>query len=308
MYLEHYGLNVRPFSLNPDPAFLYLSSQHSLAYHMLVYGLRDQPGITVVTGEVGSGKTTLLRHLLDQHDQDDLVVGLLADTDEDTAEALHQWVAMSFGLDHTGDKITIKRRLQEFLINNYAKGKSTVLIVDEAQNLSAKSLEQVRLLNNINSGGDELLKIFLVGQPELLRKLESPELMQLAQRVMVEFHLGALNAEDVVEYIRHRLQVSGADHDIFDRPAMYAIYYLGAGIPRLINTLCDYALLYGFSKGLTQLQVDAVVAAASGRRLGAVHSAAPDTPEMTHALEFVLQSTGIDLSRLVRRMPSQTAS
>jgi len=296
MYLEHFGLKAKPFGLNPDPAYLFLSSQHSLAYHMLEYGLLSQAGITVISGEVGAGKTTLLRHLLNQHNEDDLVVGLLADTEKDTAKKLMSWIAMAFDLEHTGNKIDLKKRFQKFLIDNYAQGKTTVLIVDEAQNLGKKALEQLRLLNNINSGPDELLKIILVGQPELLDKLQSPKLMQLAQRVTVEFHLGSLKAEDALGYIRHRLKVAGAEKEIFDKAAVYGIYYLAGGVPRLINTLCDYALVYGFANGDDQIGIDAVFEVARGRKIGGVNRQKGDAEDMEIARSYVQRATGLDIA------------
>jgi general secretion pathway protein A len=295
MYLEHFKLSAKPFGLNPDPAYLYLSSQHSLAYHMLEYGLLSQTGITVISGEVGAGKTTLLRHLLNQHDDDNLVVGMLADTESETARKLMSWIAMAFDLDHTGNKIELKKRFQSFLIENYAKNKVTVLIVDEAQNLGKKALEQLRLLNNINSDADELLKIILVGQPELLKKLQSPKLMQLAQRVTVEFHLRALKAEDALGYIRHRLKVAGADTEIFDRAAMYGIYYLAGGVPRLINTLCDYALLYGFSVGEDRIGIEAVCEISKGRKIGGINRQRGVDEDLEIARSFVQKTAGVDL-------------
>jgi general secretion pathway protein A len=305
MYLEHFKLREKPFGLNPDPAYLFLSSQHSLAYHMLEYGLLSQEGITVISGEVGAGKTTLLRHLLDQHNEEQLVVGLLADTERETGKKLMSWIAMAFDLDHTGNKIDLKKRFQKFLIGNYSQGRVTVLIVDEAQNLGKKALEQLRLLNNINSGEDELLKIILVGQPELLDKLQSPKLMQLAQRVTVEFHLGSLKAEDAVGYIQHRLKVAGADREIFEKAAMYGIYYLAAGVPRLINTLCDYALLYGFSMGESKIGIDAVFEVARGRKIGGINRQKGELEDLEIARSFIQGATGRDIAQ-ADTMPVQS--
>ena len=297
MYLQHFGLRAKPFGLNPDPAYLFFSSQHSQAYHMLEYGLLSQAGITVISGEVGAGKTTLLRHLLNQHSEDQLVVGLLADTEKETSKKLMTWIAMAFRLDHTGDKIDLKKRFQDLLIFNYRRGKTTVLIVDEAQNLSKKALEKLRLLNNINSGQDELLKIILVGQPELLKKLQSPKLMQLAQRVTVEFHLDSLKAEDALGYISHRLKVAGAEKEIFDKAAMYGIYYLAGGVPRLINTLCDYALVYGFSTGEEHIGIKAVFEVAKGRKIGGVNRCKGTEEDLEIARSYVLRATGQDIAQ-----------
>jgi general secretion pathway protein A len=296
MYLKHFGLHSKPFGLNPDPAFLYFSSQHSIAYHMLEYGLLSQSGITVISGEVGAGKTTLLRQLLNQHNERELVVGLLADTEKDTGKNLLSWISLAFNLEHSGDKLALKKRFREFLLQNYAQRKTTVLIVDEAQNLGKKALEELRLLNNINSGEDELLKIILVGQPELLKKLQSPKLMQLAQRVTVEFHLGALRAEDALGYIRHRLNVAGADREIFDKSAMYAIYFFAGGVPRLMNTLCDYSLVHGYSSGQSTIGVNAVVDVVKGRKIGGINSQRVIDEDFDIARDYVRKTAGIDIS------------
>jgi general secretion pathway protein A len=299
MYLKHFGLSSKPFGLNPDPAYLYFSSQHSVAYHMLEYGLLSQAGITVVSGEVGAGKTTLLRHLLNQHDEDGLSVGLLADTEKATAKQLLSWIALAFQLEHSGSKIDLKKRFQDFLIENYAQGKTAVLIVDEAQNLGKKALEQLRLLNNINTGEDELLKIILVGQPELLDKLRSNDLKQFAQRVTSEFHLGPLRAEDALGYIQHRLSVAGAKYPIFDKPAMYSIYYLSGGVPRLINTLCDHALVWGYSQEERHIGAKGVVEVAKGRKIGGINVHRDFVDDMNIASQIVLDAAGIDLRDVV---------
>lgn len=299
MYLDHYGLQSKPFSLIPDPAFLFLSAQHSLAYHTLEYGLLEQAGFTVISGEVGAGKTTLLRHLLNQHHEDELVVGLLANTQEDTGKQLMKWVSMAFNLGHSHHKVSLLKRFQKFLIANYADGKKTVLIIDEAQNLTVRALEELRLLNNINANQDELLKIVLVGQPELLDLLTRPELSQFAQRVTLEFHLRPLSPADTVGYIRHRMHVAGAQRDVFDEAAMYAIYYLAGGVPRLVNTLCDFSLLYGFSSGKELLDIEDILEVARGRRIGVVNKFAVRDAEMDKARNFIKMSTGVDIDTAV---------
>jgi len=295
MYLKHFGLHTKPFGLNPDPAFLYFSSEHSLAYHMLEYGLLSQSGITVISGDVGSGKTTLLRHLLNQHDRAELQIGLISDTQKGSGDKLMSWVALAFNLDLSGSEIEMKKRFQDFLIACYAGGKTAVFIVDEAQNLGKKALEQLRLLNNINSGKDELLKIILVGQPELLAKLQSPELRQLAQRVTVEFHLGPLKAEAAVGYIQHRLKVAGAEREIFDKAAMYSIYYLAGGVPRLMNTLCDYALVYGFARGEEKIGINAILEVSKGQKIGGINRVREETEDLEIARRYILNTTGCDI-------------
>lgn len=299
MYLEFYGLNSKPFSLIPDPAFLFLSSQHSIAYHTLEYGLLEQAGITVITGEVGAGKTTLLRHLLNQHREDELVVGLMANTQEDTGKQLMKWVSLAFDLGHSHHKVSLLKRFQKFLISNYAAGKKTILIIDEAQNLTAKALEELRLLNNINANQDELLKIVLVGQPELLELMTRPELSQFAQRVTLEFHLRSLSPADTLGYVRHRLEVAGVTEEIFDEAALYAIYFLSGGVPRLVNTLCDFSLLYGFSCGKKNIEVKDILEVVRGRRIGIVNKTADQSEEMGRAREFIQLSTGVDIAEAV---------
>lgn len=299
MYLEHYGLHSKPFSLIPDPAFLYLSAQHSIAYYTLEYGLLEQAGITVITGEVGAGKTTLLRHMLNKHNEDDLVVGLVANTQEDTGKDLMKWVSLAFDMEHTDQKVSLLKAFQRFLIRNYADGKATVLVVDEAQNLPARALEELRLLNNINANQDELIKIVLVGQPELLDLLTRPELSQFAQRVTLEFHLNALGVIDTMAYIGHRLKVAGASKNIFDKTAMYTVFYLTGGVPRLINTLCDFTLLYGFSTGKTVLDAEDVLEVTKDRRIGVVNKYISRTDEMNTARDFIKKKTGIDVEKMV---------
>jgi type II secretory pathway predicted ATPase ExeA len=298
MYLEHYGLCAKPFSLIPDPAFLYLSAQHSIAYHTLEYGLLEQAGITVISGEVGAGKTTLLRYLLDQHREDELVVGLMANTQEDTGKQLMKWISLAFNLPHGGGKVRLLQDFQHFMINNYAAGKTTVLIIDEAQNLTLKALEELRLLNNINSYEDELFKIVLVGQPELLDTLTRPELSQFAQRVTLEFHLHGLGVMDTVRYIQHRLKVAGATSEIFDKAAMYAIFYVAGGVPRLVNSLCDFTLLYGFSHGKTRLDVEDILEVVKDRRIGVVNKAAEDSKERTIARDYIKSTRGLDIAEV----------
>ena len=193
MYREHFKLKEKPFSLIPDPGFLHFSDKHKTAYSLLEYGLWEQTGITVVTGEVGSGKTTLLRHLLSQIDQAELSIGMINNTHAALGD-LTQWIALAFGISHEGkDKVALFEGIQSFLIEEWAAGKRAVLIVDEAQNMDAETLEELRLYNNINSDGYQLLQIILVGQPELSDTLRLPHLSQMAQRVSVGYHIQPLN-------------------------------------------------------------------------------------------------------------------
>ncbi len=261
MYLEHFGLTRSPFSLTPDPAFLYLSDQHSLAYAMLEYGVHDQRGLTVLTGEIGMGKTTLLHRLLGELDGRILTIGNIFNTHQSFGTLL-EWVCMAFGLPVDSKRpVVLMQALQDFLIAEHARGRHCLLIVDEAQNLSLDQLEQVRLLSNINSGEDLLLQIVLVGQPQLRSQLNAPRLVQLVQRITSEFHLTALELHDTLRYIRHRLRVAGGRQkpSIFSLNAIAAIHHFSFGIPRIINKLCEYGLVVAYARGEDKVTLDVLI-------------------------------------------------
>ncbi|TNE35516.1 MAG: general secretion pathway protein [Alphaproteobacteria bacterium] len=245
MYQEFYGLNQKPFSILPDPHYLYWGRSHSLAYSMLEYGVMNRAGFTVVTGEIGCGKTTLIRHLLDRLDEE-YTVGLVSNIQDGD---LLQWVLMAFGQPYEGKShVGLHDELQQFLIREYAAGRRAILIVDEAQNLGPKLLEQLRLLSNINADNDQLLQLILVGQPQLKELLQAPELVQFVQRIASDFHLTPLSAVDVKEYIRHRLHVAGRDLPLFTEEACDRLFEASNGIPRIVNILCDTCLVYGFAR------------------------------------------------------------
>lgn len=246
MYEEFFGLTEKPFSIQPDPSFLYWGRTHRLAYAMLEYGVLNHAGISVVTGEVGCGKTTLIHRLLDQL-SDTHTVALLSNVQEGRGDLL-SWVLMGFGEPFAGKThVELFAQLQEFFISEYAKGKRVVLIIDEAQNLSMDMLEELRLLSNINAGKDQLLQLILVGQPQLKGLLNRPELLQLAQRVGSDFHLTPLNNEEVRAYIETRLSIAGCDRRLFTNRAMDLIAEQSHGVPRVINVIADTALVYAFS-------------------------------------------------------------
>ena len=247
MYETFYGLDHRPFLTVPDPDYLFWTEAHSIAYTMLRYGLISRAPITVVTGEIGAGKTTLLRALLREIPQD-LVVGLVSNMQSGRGELLH-WVMMALGepLGAGESYVQLFQRFQDFLIDAYGNGKRVVLIFDEAQNISVDSLEELRMLSNINADKDQLLQMVLVGQPQLRDLLKRPELVQFAQRISADFHLGALQPEEVHAYIEHRLIVAGAKWRIFPEATCRKIAAATRGVPRLVNILCDMCLVYGFS-------------------------------------------------------------
>lgn len=257
IYTGHFGLQARPFSLVPDPDFLFWSAAHRRAYSMLEYGLVTRAPITLLTGEIGAGKTTLLHHML-RDVEEDVRIGLISNAHGDRGELL-RWVLLSLGLPAapTDTYVDLFGRFQDFLVSEYAQGRRVVLVFDEAQNLSRESLEELRMFTNINAGKDELLQLVLVGQPELRDMVRRPDLRQFAQRVASAVHLPAMDGPGVRAYIRHRLAVSaGPDPeaqakaaDIFGISACDLIYEVTAGVPRLVNQLADLAMVYAFSKG-----------------------------------------------------------
>ncbi len=247
MYESFYGFREKPFSLLPDPEFLYLGRQHSAAFAMLEYGLMHHLGITVITGEIGSGKTSLVRHLLNKLESN-VAVGLIANTHQSFGE-LMPWVAFAFGLQYRNKtKVELYEAFVHFLIKEYAKGNRAVLIIDEAQNLNTDTLEELRMLSNINTDKDQVLQLILLGQPELRDMLRQRDLEQFAQRIAANYHLEPLGAEETRVYIHHRLRVAGGDPALFDSAACEIVYEHSRGTPRLINILCDMALVYGFAE------------------------------------------------------------
>lgn len=248
MYESFYGFREKPFSILPDPGFLYFSPKHQMAFDMLEYGLVNQAGFNVITGEIGTGKTTLIRHLLDQMGAD-VTVGVITNTHRNFGD-LMQWVLFAFRLDFKGrDKVEWYEMFVEFLIQQYSEGRRTLLIVDEAQNMTMDTLEELRMLTNLNADKDHLLHIILVGQAGLRDTLRRPELEQFAQRIAVNYHLEALDQSETCDYIAHRVnRARASDGEIFSPNACAAVYRHSGGVPRLINLICDTALVYGFAE------------------------------------------------------------
>lgn len=249
LYCEHFGFSQRPFSLSPDPDFLFWTQAHSRAFSILEYGLMTHAPLTVVTGEVGTGKTTLIQAMLRRID-DSVRVGLISNA-QGNRDDLLRWVlnALDIESNESAGYVNLFQQFQDFVISNYADGKRVVLIIDEAQNLGVETLEELRMLTNINSGKDELLQLILVGQTELRRMIEQPELRQFAQRVTATYHINPLDRSTTVAYIKHRLkEVGGTGNEIEDE-ACSEIYRNSEGIPRIINKICDLALVYAASSG-----------------------------------------------------------
>lgn len=247
MYEKFYGLQGKPFSLLPDPEFLYPSKKHRMALTLLEYGLMNQASFSVITGDIGTGKTTLIRQLLNQMERD-MVVGLITNTHPSFGELL-QWILMAFNLEcGSKDKVEMYKTFMDFLIQQYAANRRTILIVDEAQNMGPQALEELRMLSNVNSEKDQVLQVILAGQPGLRDNLRDPRLEQFAQRISVDYNLEALSQDETREYIRHRLDIAGGNPDIFESAACEAVFHYSGGIPRLINLLCDTALVYGYAE------------------------------------------------------------
>lgn len=257
MYEEFYHLTENPFSLLPDPTYLYLSRKHNRALSMLQYGIMKNYGIIAITGEIGAGKTTLVRQLLNVLDED-VTVGLISNTHQSFSELL-KWVFVAFNLEFRNkDTVELYDELVGFIIDEYAKKRKVVLIIDEAQNMSVPALEELRMLSNINADKHQALQIVLVGQPELRDILRKPELTQLVQRIAVAYHLNPLDEDEIAPYIKHRLQLAGTEKALFTTDAIKKIWQYSHGVPRIINTLCDTAMVYGSVEGEEEISADLI--------------------------------------------------
>ncbi len=246
MYLEYYGLTEPPFTITPNPRFLFFSAKHREAFNHLLYGIRERKGFVQLTGEVGAGKTTLCRALLEQLGPEfstALILNPVLDADQ-----LVKAIAMELNLQVKGlDRLETLAEINRFLLLQVEHHKDTVLIIDEAQNLTPDLLEQVRLLSNLETDERKLLQIVLMGQPELRDRLNDHSLRQLRQRITIRYHLSPLRRNEIAQYIKHRLQVSGANGlPHFTNGAVWRIYNYSKGIPRLINAICDKCLLAGY--------------------------------------------------------------
>jgi general secretion pathway protein A len=257
-FAQHFGLTERPFTLLPDPDFLYWTPAHKRAFSVLEYGVMTRAPITVVTGEVGAGKTTLLQKLLTVFDEH-TTVGLISNATGNRGELL-QWVlnALDVPCDLDAAYVTKFQRLQDFVIAEYGRNRHVVLIIDEAQNLSIEGLEELRMLTNINSNKDELLQLILMGQPELREMITRYELRQFAQRVTASFHIPDMDLESTGNYIRHRLRHAGGSGEEFTEGAIARIHAQSRGVPRLVNKLSDFAMVYAVTSDKTVVDEDIV--------------------------------------------------
>jgi general secretion pathway protein A len=261
MYLELFKLHELPFRLTPDPQFLYLSKHHARAKAYMESTIWFTDGFVVITGEIGSGKTTLIETFLKELEKD-VVVAQINQTQVSAIEFL-QTVLVQFGFSpFRMKKAELLSTLNEFLVEQYANGRRVLLIVDEAQNLSNKVLEEIRLLSGVETTKEKVLRIILAGQPELNDKLNSASLIQLAQRIRLRFHLTALSKSDTSAYIQHRLEVAGSQgRQIFHPDTFAMVYRYTGGIPRLVNTLCDTAMMAAFAQDRDTVGVEDIKAA-----------------------------------------------
>lgn len=272
MYRSYFGLAEAPFSIAPDPRYLYMSQRHQEALAHLLYGVIGGGGFVLLTGEVGTGKTTVCRCLLEQIPESCDVAYIF--NPKLTVAELLSTICTEFGIAFPPGNTSIMVYvdcINAFLLDAHARGRHLVLIIDEAQNLSADVLEQLRLLTNLETNQRKLLQIMLLGQPELVEMLARPELRQLAQRIIARYHLGPLSRQEVAAYVRHRLGVSGTQRQLLPAALMHKLYRLSGGIPRLINVLCDRALLGTYVQG--KERVDRATLMQSAREV--LHKHAP---------------------------------
>jgi general secretion pathway protein A len=306
MYKNFYGLQKNPFEITPDPAFLFATKRHNEALATLYYGVRRQKGFVVLTGEVGTGKTLLVRSLLQLLKVSNVNYAYVFNSRLGPIEFL-QYVAGDFGLQASGkNKSELLLELSSFVISRFQKGLTTVLVVDEAHHLLPDVLEEIRLLTNLETTQEKLLQILLVGQPELDDKLDSIGLRQLKQRIALRSQLQPLELEETYGYIRKRMAVAGSrDPDfVFPMETVLEVHRHSRGIPRLINTICENALVHGFARQLTQLTPGTVEQIAQEFRLNIVNSARiGDLSEGTVASKDIEQAakTLLDLYATIRR-------
>jgi general secretion pathway protein A len=268
MYTKFYGFKSRPFELLPDPRFLYISKKHDLALAHLEYGITDNKGFIVLIGDVGTGKTTLINFFLNKI-PDYVDTALIFNTNVDHISFL-EMVAKEFGLDISESRPSaLYDAIYRFLIQGYVKGRRSVLIIDEAQNMPRETLEEVRMLSNFQTDDSYLLQIIMSGQPQLKKRLNDPTLAQLTQRISVYYHLTPLDESETSHYIAHRLKVSGYDslEPIFTPEAIKKIFESSQGIPRLISAICDTALIYGYADEIKTVDVKIIEKVLEDRKI-----------------------------------------
>lgn len=257
MYEKFFGFTRKPFELTPDPEFMYLAQRHASALSMLEYGLFNHDGFTVITGDVGCGKTTVIRYLQERI-ADKATVGIISNTHTELGNIM-QWAMMAFNLDYRLPTLTEQyAAFAQFVADEADRGRRVVLIVDEAQNLGETNIEVLRILSNISAHGNHVLHTALVGQPELRRVLRQPNMRQVRQRIAVAFNLQPLTEVETSHYMSHRLEMCGGTLGVFEAGAASLVHIYSGGIPRLINVICDAALVYAFAEHQNTVSLEIV--------------------------------------------------
>lgn len=308
MYKSFYNLKRNPFEITPDPSFLFPTKRHNEALAALYYGVRRHKGFVVMTGEVGTGKTLLVRCLLQLLNQNDIAYAYVFNGRLSPLEFL-QYVAADFGLSSSGkNKGELLLMLSNYVISRHQKKLTTVLVVDEAHHVSAEILEEIRLLTNLETTQQKLLQILLVGQPELDEKLDSVELRQLKQRISLRSQLQPLDPEETRGYIQRRLQVAGANPKaaaLFPAETIASVYRHSRGIPRLINTVCENALISAYAKQAPSVTPDIIEEIAADFRLGVLRPSQPEPPRNSEDSDARRTAkTLLDLHEYLLRMSS----
>jgi general secretion pathway protein A len=309
MYESFYGLRKKPFQITPDPGFLYRSPTHEAALTYLEYGVTENTGFILLTGEVGSGKTTLVHYILGRMPEG-TEAAVVFNTNATPIE-LMRFILEGFGVAAgPGDRVSLLKALAHFLGSRFTAGKRVVLILDEAQNLSDAALEEIRLLSNLRKDGRPLLQIVIVGQPELGLRLQKPGMRQFSQRIAARYHLAGLNRKETGSYIAFRLKQAGGPPKLFEEAAVDLIHEITGGIPRAINLTCQAALVYGFADGLKSIGADVVRQVREDRMAPVDHGpGAPATAEGAAAngngLKLGIDAIGLELRELKRVMDLQ---
>jgi len=299
MYEKFYGLAEKPFNILPDPDYLFMSKGHENAFTHLEYAIMENKGFVVVTGEVGSGKTTLINYLISKIQQE-VQIGLINQTYVTPTQFI-KMVCQDFELSIVGmDKAEMVDQLHDFLLKQFENRERVILIIDEAQNLTPKTMEELRMLSNLEAEKHHLIQMILVGQPELKLKFQRKDLVQFSQRVTVNCHLNGLSQKEVHQYIRYRLKVGGGNNmELFKKDAVESIYKYSSGIPRLINVLCDSALVYGYADEMKYIGKEVIENVLKERKEGGLftdirqHDILPFNPDELGPTEGRIQNEQI---------------
>lgn len=292
MYTSFFGFTKKPFSLTPNPEFLFLSPKHKNALTLLQYGLANQSGFIVITGKTGTGKTILIQQIL--ADIEDCEVGLITNTHEAFGDLL-TWILNAFEITHASETKTDRYQLfVNFVLNKYQQNRRVILIIDEAQNMDLQTLEELRLLSNINTGQDPMLQLILAGQSELAIKLAQPELIQFSQRISIEYNLASLNFEETKNYIRHRLAIAKGNENIFDEMASAVIFYYSVGIPRIINNICDLSLVFAFADDKQIIDMETVLDVIKEKKYPENHLI--NKEDRLIIKDYIFRETGVDIT------------